>query len=177
MKKSIRNLFFKPERALESIRADVGEMVQGVRESLEKHPLDGIVLFFDSVSKMDDRIEKVREVIRRFEEVNRGQYDQTITDLRTLKAHISNAGRNRYGHNRTEPGETVTPQKVFLGDTYGLFTHPVSYWKKQKDGMRGLWKHPKMKDLNAYDVVTIQAEKFMKSHAPMIDIAEKLEHS
>jgi hypothetical protein len=72
--------------------------------------------------------------------------------------------------------ETVTAEKVYLGNIWGLFTHPVSFWKQGKDEKKGGWGFSNMEHLSPYDVVSNQAASFMYSHIPpMIAIIDKLE--
>lgn len=50
-----------------------------------------------------------------------------------LKKHISNAGRNSYGWVRSERGQPVTADNVFLGDVYGIWTKPMRTFKEMPD--------------------------------------------
>lgn len=154
----------------------------GLRIALARHdreltnpltdPLAEIVNFFNLVSWWHDR--GLTDVIAALEEVNRGQYDRIIADLRLLQGQFGNAGRNPSGMNRTERGEAVTPQSVFLGGVYGLFTHPVPFWQARKNEKKGA--HPDFPTKNAYDILAAHARRFMESHIePMCQIIARLE--
>lgn len=175
IKKRVKAMFVKPERKLTALNLEFQQLRQALqRLSESRDPLTEIVQFFDSMSRWHDR--GIGDLIAAFEEVNYGQYDAVLEKLRTLQKHFENAGRCEYGWNRTKRGETVTADKVFLGNIYGLFTHPVSFWKQRKDEERGGWGFSGMENLNAYDVVSQQARKFMVSHVgPMIAILDNLE--
>ncbi|MBQ9298372.1 MAG: hypothetical protein IJ223_05025 [Clostridia bacterium] len=41
---------------------------------------------------------------------------------------LKRSGRNKYGWNRTQKGERVTMDNVYLGDIFGLFTHTARTW-------------------------------------------------
>jgi len=104
--------------------------------------------------------------------------------LTALQIRFRNAGRDEYGMNRTKKGEVVTTNKVFLGNIYGLFTLPISDWDKCKHERKGLWKggnwdgHPDVENRNAYDVVSMQAQRFMRSHvSPMVNLIESLQQA
>lgn len=175
LSKRVKAIFAKPERKLTVVRPELQQLRQALQRASEsRDPLTEIVHFFDMVSRWHDR--GIGDLIATFEEVNYGQYDEVLEKLRTLQKHFENAGRCEYGWNRTKRGETVTADKVFLGNIYGLFTHPVPFWKQRKDENKGGWGYSGMENLNAYDVVSQQARKFMASHAsPMIVILNNLE--
>jgi hypothetical protein len=137
--------------------------------------LKAIVEFFDEVSKWHDR--GLTDVLEEFTAANyKHRYDAIIGNLSALGKHFSNAGRDRYGWNRTEKGEVVIDSKVFLGNIYGLFTHSVGYWQRQKDAPKGGWGYSNMEHLNSHDVVSRQARGFMNSHiAPMAKLIDELE--
>jgi len=135
-------------------------------------PLNEIVIFFDEVSKVHDR--GIDDLVSAFKDANyNGRYNDVLEKLEILQRHLVSAGRAQYGWNRTKPGQTVTEENVFLGNIYGLFTHPVRFWKRTKDEKKGNWGYPNMESLNSYDVVSIQARDFVRNHAdgmiPIID--------
>ena len=166
-------------KRLMGILAVVGPELKQLRQALQyasesRDPLTEIVHFFDTVSRWHDR--GIGDLIAAFEEVNYGPYDEVLEKLRALQKYFENAGRDEYGWNRTKCGETVTADKVFLGNIYGLFTHPVPFWKQRKDEKKGGWGFSGMEHLNAYDVVSQQARQFITSHTgPMVAILDDLQ--
>ena len=177
--KRVKAMFAKPERNLTMLKPELRQLRQALqRASKTRDPLTEIVHFFDTVSKWHDR--GIGDLIATFEEVNYGQYDEVLEKLRTLQKHFETAGRYEHGWNRTKRGETVTADMVFLGNIYGLLTHPVSSWKQTKDEPKDHWKdtvwEDTLKGKNTYDVVSEQARKFMASHTgPMTAILNDLE--
>lgn len=132
-------------------------------------PLDRIVIFFNLISPWHDELPKLQNEFCRFRSGN-------IKDkFEVLFKHFKNAGRCSSGWNRTQPGEQVTGDKVFLGNIFGLFTKTSDYWKTTKDSPKGGWGYPGMENLNPYDVVSRQAIDFIKSHMPIIDLINELE--
>lgn len=163
-KKEIAMLLAKLEPMLESLRNMSGRT----------DGLNLIVDFFNATSFAYDT-NQIPELITRFSGVNKkGRHDKTIESLRSLNEHIKNSGRNMCGLNRTQTGASVSEEDVFLGDVYGLFTHPVAFWKKHKDEKKGGWGFSGMEHLNAYDVVEKQALQFVNSHLSMVSIADTL---
>jgi hypothetical protein len=175
IRKRVKAMFTKPERKLTALKSELQQLHQALQRASEsRDPLTEIVRFFDTVSRWHDR--GIGDLIAAFEEVNYGQYNEVIEKLRTLQKHFANAGRCEHGWNRTKRGETVTADKVFLGDIYGLFTRPVSFWKHRKNEKKGGWGFSGMEHLNPYDVVSRQASQFMTSHTgPMIAILNDLQ--
>ena len=167
-------LLADPRKKLREIMMDFTEFSRFLRrigDRPQHEPLDEIVDFFNRVSRWHDR--GLNDVIASFRAVNYGQWDGAIRALEALDAHFVNAGRNPYGMNRTERGEAVTAGKVFLGGVWGLFTHPVLYWVRQRGEPKGA--HPDFPSMNAYDLVLNQARRFMKSHtAPMLELIAEL---
>jgi len=172
IRKRVKAMFAKPERKLTVLKPELQQLHQTLQRASEsRDPLTEIVHFFDTVSRWHDR--GISDLIAAFEEVNYGQYNEVLEKLRTLQMHFANAGRCEYGWNRTKRGETVAADRIFLGNIYGLFTHPVPFWKQRKDEKKGGWGFSGMEHLNAYDVVSQQARQFMTSHAgPMIAILQ-----
>lgn len=136
----------------------------------DTRPLYGIVQFFDQVSAWHDRSDEIGQLIVALQETNHGQHSELISYLETLRNHFCNAGRDLYGWNRTEKGETVTADKVYLGNIYGLLTYPASYWQKKENEPKGQWEGGMwqgcsvVENKNSYDIVSDQARKFMESH-------------
>ena len=163
-KKRIKAFFADPVKQLAALMPDL-QILRGELLSVNRWtgPLISIVHFFEIVSKWHDR--GLGDVIAAFERVNYGQYDEVLDELQALEAHFENAGRNVLGMNRTNRGETVTMNNVYLGNIYGLFTKPVSSWLGYKDRpkeiVKGGW--------SIYGVISNQAGEFMDSHIdPMI---------
>jgi hypothetical protein len=155
-----------PEKRLLQLKPellDLASDLESVARFAEQEPLTRIAPFFDITSKWHDR--GLGDIITAFSVVNDGQYDDIIGKLVTLDHQFIAAGRSPYGWNRTEYGEAVTPEKVFLGNVYGLFTKTAEYWTKQKDSPKGGWGFSNMEHLNPYDVVGNQARLFIRHHA------------
>ena len=125
-------------------------------------PLDALVCFFDESSRWEDR--GLENMLTSVDARCRQRHDVFFRSLETLQGHIACAGRTRFGWNRTKVGEVVTPEQVFLGNVYGLFTKPVSFWKQRKGEEKGGWGFPGMEYLNAYDVVASQSTGFLMVH-------------
>lgn len=137
--------------------------------------LVAIVPFFDFLSLYHDRVGELTDLIDYLQQFDRRPgVKQLINELKTLKSYVCSTGRDDYGWNRTKPGEVVTEDKVFLGDIFGLFTHPVSFWRTREDEPKDAWKgglwdgYSEVKGKNSYDVVSAQARRFMSINAPKI---------
>ena len=89
---------------------------------------DKIVEFFTITSNLQDRSDEIRnlplkglKVWGRRSEMRRA----AEIELEKFLEQIHNTGRCSYGYNRTEPGETVTKDKLYFGDVHGIWTFTV----------------------------------------------------
>lgn len=167
MLKAIRN-FFQPLAPLATLVATMPALrrlknnLLEVKKSNGKNPLDWIINFFNIVSPWHDR--GLTEIVRSLEEAG-PLYTGFLEQVRLLQAHFVTAGRQQFGWNRTERGQMVGPQDVFLGNRRGLNTKSVSFWKGEKNNGN-----------DAYEIVCVQARDFMSGHVTgMIEAIDRLE--
>lgn len=84
-----------------------------------------------------------------------------------------NLGPCEYGMFRTQDISKMTPDEVFLGNVYGLWTFPIPKWEDQKTQMYD-------KDISVYDIVLNQYKRVLHSNVKAIyreakEIVEKYE--
>ena len=103
---------------------------------------DKVIEFFKLTSKLQDsrkELEKLLPAIegRKFYKWKSSQRKQSEEkraeaemQFESFMYEISKAGRNPYGYNRTETGETVTKDKVFFGNIWGIITLSVEELEK-----------------------------------------------
>lgn len=128
-----------------------------------------LVRFFSYISPWHDRLAEIDDIIRGLADGN--HYNRVLMNLRILRPHFVNAGRERYGWNRSRPGEQVTPDNVYLGNVYGLWTFTARSWHEgaSPDEPRmhewAVTTHEEMiRGMNSRDVVERQARNFMEGH-------------
>jgi len=142
-----------------------------VIDSSEK--LDLLVEFFNLTSPWHDRgLYDITNLLR-------GVPCPTLRVLEKLDVHFEQAGRNKYGWNRTMRGERVTADKVWLGGICGLFTLTIPDWQEGKDSPKNYWDGTGWENycrgMNSYDMICKTAIGFMQSHLdPMIDLIEAI---
>lgn len=147
--------------------------------AMEVNQVRAIVFLFRATSTIQDQ-GGFNNLIKSLRKKNYGQLSELIESLENLQAHIDRAGRDKYGMNRTSFGEEVTPENVFLGDVYGLFTKPASFWLERQEVMkkesRPDLEQNERKKITNWDCINSQAGNFIKSHTiPMIEEIEKIE--
>lgn len=98
-------------------------------ETIQQMPnkVEAIIKLFQVISPLHDT-GGFSQTEFKLREKNYGQLDQAIMALEVIQKYIHNTGRCEDGWNRTKPGEEVTAAKVFLGDVFGIWTRPASYW-------------------------------------------------
>ncbi len=118
---SPKNDFVSIASQIDKLKMDM-ERIQGMPNKVE-----AIIELFRVISPLQDK-GGFKQTIFKLQEKNYGQIDQAIAALETLQIHFRNAGRDECGLNRTKPGEQVTAAKVYLGDVFGVWTKPASFW-------------------------------------------------
>lgn len=151
-----------PEQKLIALQPELKRLVadlERVQQLAKSDPLSAITPFFGVTSPWHDR--GLRDVIDAFARVNDGQYNTIIGKLATIESQFAAAGRDTCGWNRTKEDEQVTPDKVYLGGVYGLFTHPVPFWQERKDS-----ENEQSRDACA--VIAEVAGRFIENHAQIM---------
>ena len=103
-----------------------------------------LVDFFNICSDFQDRFRRVRHCP-----------NQDL--MAAFNRALENSGRCCYGMNRTQEGEKVTLDNVYLGDVYGLFTHTARTWRGSTDtvydGFNRRWLHKDGRDPKMSEVI------------------------
>ena len=159
---------YQAKQALHELLPNLKNLEEQLKE-VERisNPIDRIVKFFDVMSPWDDNSQSISNVIAKFEKAG-SHHAEKLEDLKNLRAHINNSGRDPHGWNRTTTGETVTSQKVFLGNTHGLFTLSAAKWQES-------FNRPNP-PADTQKIIENQAKTFVSSHiGPMREIIGSLE--
>lgn len=149
---------------LETLKTDL--------ERIQKMPnkVEAIVELFKVISPLQDA-GGFSQTLSKMMEKNYGQLDQAVGALEVIQKHICNAGRNKYGFNRTEHGEEVTAAKVYLGDVFGIWSNPASYWLGKQNEFERTDSNVTPKKGCGRDYISVwycindyQAAPFVKNH-------------
>jgi hypothetical protein len=135
------------------------QSLQNVRHNHRALDDNGLPLFYDLLNQAEIPLRKQVDLIRTAN--FRGAYTRELEALDEVQSIIRSS---RNGVNRTKPGETVTPQDVFLGNIYGLFTLPVPRWRECEDEKPGMFAFRSLSNLNTYQVVERQAHEIMDGY-------------
>ncbi|NCD00748.1 hypothetical protein EOL94_01540 [bacterium] len=135
-----------------------------------KNQILGIVKLFNLTSSLQDS-NLVGETISFLKERKRRErtYFEVVEILENFHSFLSKTGRSEHGFNRTKTGEVVTPEKVWLGDIFGLFTKPASYWLAKEESLRKSYrpdvsKNPELPVTDWYLINNYQCETFVKTN-------------
>ncbi|MBP6912982.1 MAG: hypothetical protein KBB86_03560 [Candidatus Pacebacteria bacterium] len=171
IERKMRAKFSPAENDLNAINSELQNLKKEM-EAIEKmeNKVRAIIRLFQVISPLQDK-GGFGETILKLQRKNYGQLDQIISALEVLQKHFTNAGRVRSGLNRTEVGEEVTPEKVFLGDVFGIWTNKASYWlenqaefEKQESGATPKPGSGREYISVWYCINDYQAGGFVKSH-------------
>ncbi len=133
-------------------------MVKEFQDILEKYkevPNDSkgaithLIAFMEDVSKFQDKGYFSNGHQFKMEKY----FPEYYETANSLNRHLENAGREKYGWNRTTKGEKVTLDNVYLGNIEGLFTLPARKWLDSD---------------SVYTIAAFQARPFVKSHCEAI---------
>jgi hypothetical protein len=117
-----------PKKDLVAIQETLSSLERDMREISEmENKVEAIIRLFQVISPLQDK-SGFSTTISALEDKNYGQLGTELEALQALQRHISNAGRDEGGMNRTKLGEPVTPEKVFLGGIQDIWTFPASHW-------------------------------------------------
>lgn len=180
----VKSIFANPAKDYNNISKTIDSLIKEM-ERIKKMPnkVEAIIELFKVISPLQDA-GGFSQTIFKLQEKNYGQLDETITALESLQKHIVNAGRSEYGMNRTKPGEAVTAANVYLGDVFGIWTKPATYWLENQQRFEnddsGVSPKPESgrKFISTwYCINDYQAGEFVQSHVngiiEQIDLLKK----
>ena len=129
----IKAFFSSPKKHIRDITPDL-EQLKSDMQRIQKmsNKVEAVVELFKVISPFHDK-GGFEQTLFKLTERNYGQLDTAITALESLQKHFKNAGRDEYGMNRTRPDEEVTAAKVYLGEVFGIWANPASYWLENQE--------------------------------------------
>ena len=129
----IRAIISSPKKDLRKVEKqllDIKEEMLGIQTMINK--IQAMAELFTIISPLQDK-RGFSETILKLRKKNYGQLNLVISAFENLQRHIQLAGRDSCGINRTEIGEPISLQKIFLGNVYGIWTKPASYWLQNQE--------------------------------------------
>ena len=164
-------------REVEAIFCELTTLAEQIKPLLTSDDrLRALVQFFNLTSPWQDR-GGLTAITNRLQEVNwNGQHDETIAKFQELNRLFRECGRSSSGWNRTNPGDEVTEDTVFLGNVCGLFTKTISFWRAQTTPIpyefcrsMGLTEeYTKKKPSDRDVVIDLQARPFVRKNGQAI---------
>ncbi len=124
----LRALMSSPQKTLSLILPTLNELESGMK-SIQNMPnkVLAIIKLFQIISPIQDA-GGFKKTIKILQRKNYGQLNTKLAALKSLEKHFRNAGRKEAGFNCTKPGEEVNASNVILGDVFGIWSHPASFW-------------------------------------------------
>lgn len=113
----------------EQFISEVQHLNRVIDEISEENCYNKIVEFFRVSSYLNDYYEEILELPLKDvskSDKNSEHYLELELARKRFLGELSSAGRCLYGHNRTHPGERVTKDKLFFGNTDGYPWFPVN---------------------------------------------------
>ncbi len=131
-----------------------------------ENKVEAIIRLFQVISPLQDAGGFEKEIAALRKKGRRKRKEQ-VEALENLQVHVRRAGRG--GINRSKEGEEVTPDNVYLGDVYGLFTKTARFWLSQKENMKKelrpeISENEKSPISNWYLINDYLCDNFVSSH-------------
>lgn len=162
----MKKLFFS--KPLQKAQPELIKLERSINEIANiSNQVEAIVKLFQVISPLHDENPFTSVSLKLGK--RKGKYAKQLKALAILQNHFVRAGRSPYGFNRTEKGETVTADKVYLGDVFGLWTKTAAYWLSEKSKLEQVFRpdasrNPENPVSNWYLINDYQCGNFVKSH-------------
>ena len=88
-----------------------------------------------------------------------------------------NIGSCPYGIFRTLDIPSMTPDQVYLGGIWGLFTHPISFWEAHKEDKYGYNGFGIDEDTSLYEIILNQYKRLLSSNIRSMFNKAKIQYS
>jgi hypothetical protein len=115
------------QKVMQLLTEEEGKLREALRK--DKHPFESIVLFFSATSRLQDNLSLIRSTVKR--SAKRADKDAVLCALEKFTRQVNEVGRTGRkgtGINRTNKGEEVNMDNIFLGNIGGLKARPVKRW-------------------------------------------------
>ncbi len=122
----MKKVFKKIQPRIQNLEAEIRTI--GAMEN----KVEAIVRLFQIISPLEDEGGFNKEIGALKKRNWRGRFNTQIQALEVLQRHITNAGRDLYGFNRTKRGQEVAAHNVFLGGVFGLWDRSAAYWLAER---------------------------------------------
>lgn len=165
----VLGFFFKSKKVVANLKPKLKKLEKEVNAiDTMDNKVEAIVRLFQVLSPLHDEDGFNQEITLLSKYASRKMRKQ-INALQILQMHVRHAGRCEFGMNRTQKGETVTPDKVYLGNLYGLWTKTADYWLSEKNRLENelrpdLSRNPERPVSTWYLINDCQCGTFVKSH-------------
>lgn len=125
--------------------AEVMNLNQIINHINEENCYDKVVEFFTITSYLQDHAREIEELLPPVRGFNfcgiKSLYrkecefkrNKAELGLKVFMSELNKAGRDMYGHNRTERGETVSKDNIYFGDVAGIWTFTVAKFENLKN--------------------------------------------
>lgn len=165
----LSELFFSHKRFMVKMQPKL-DYLESQLLSVEKidNKIWAIINLFQAISQLQDEggFTEELEILNNHRSGKTGEH---IIALQNIQYHIQAAGRDLYGMNRTQKGETVLADKVFLGNIFGIWTNTAKHFldnrkKFEEDFSTDIGKNLE-KPISTWEIIhDYQCGNFVKEH-------------
>ncbi len=165
----LSELFFSHKRFMAKMQSKL-EDLENMLLSVEKidNKIWAIINLFQVISQLQDEggFDQEVEILNNHKS---RKTEEHLIALQNLQKHIQAAGRDLYGMNRTQKGERVFADKVFLGGIFGVWTDTAKYFLDNREKLENDFPENVSKNLekpiSTWGIIhDYQCGNFVKEH-------------
>lgn len=165
----LSELFFSHKRFMVKMQPKL-EYLESMLLSVEKidNKIWAIINLFQVISQLQDEggFDQEVEILNNHKS---RKTEEHLIALQNLQKHIQAAGRDLYGMNRTQKGETVLADKVFLGNIFGIWTNTAKHFLDNREKLENDFPENVSKNLekpiSTWEIIhDYQSKNFAKEH-------------
>ncbi len=125
-------MFLSSVRILKRVNLQLNKLEVEIRKVQEmNNKVEAIVQLFKMIAPIHDTDYFASEIAELSKRKNKDNEVEVLKELRTC---LQCTGRSNYGINRTQKGEAVTADKIYLGNLlFQIQPHPAAYWLSYRD--------------------------------------------
>lgn len=133
-----------------------------LREQRAKY--DRICNMLQQAEEFDKALQKCNSLVKMLA-IHKNMWDSGFKN--------ANIGPCKDGAFRTKDILTMTPDEVFLGNIYGLWTYPIPEWENQRNALYGVNAYGINPGTTVYNLILGQYRHLLRSNLEAIILPEK----
>ncbi len=115
-------------KALDSFIQKINKEIQKIENTSNK--VQALVTYYQLLETIENTDHLGKTYLERLEK--RNFFGLNKKKIQIIKSFFKNNTHDNYGVNRSKSGQKVTANDIYLGNTFGIWTKPASFWLSNK---------------------------------------------